>query len=74
MNESAILQDAPDFSLVLGGALFQLFRRAHLSGDTMELRGLLWENYNGTEISVSRSIWERYVNEQKAGSQKRPSQ
>jgi len=40
----------------------------------MELRGLLWENYNGTEISVSRSIWERYVNEQKAGSQKRPSQ
>jgi hypothetical protein len=37
MNESAILQDAPDFSLVLGGPLFQLFRRAHLSGDTMEL-------------------------------------
>jgi hypothetical protein len=27
----------PDFSLVLGGPLYQLFRRAHLSGDTLEL-------------------------------------
>jgi hypothetical protein len=27
----------PDFSLVLGGPLFQLFRRAHLSGDALEL-------------------------------------
>jgi len=26
-----------DFSLVLGGPLFQLYRRAHLSGDTLEL-------------------------------------
>lgn len=26
-----------DFSLVLGGPLFQLFRRAHLSGDALEL-------------------------------------
>ena len=26
-----------DFSLVLGGALFQLYRRAHLSGDALEL-------------------------------------
>src|SRR6185295_8940777 len=26
-----------DFSLVLGGPLYQLFRRAHLSGDTLEL-------------------------------------
>lgn len=26
----------PDFSLVLGGPLFQLFRRAHLSGDGLE--------------------------------------
>jgi hypothetical protein len=26
-----------DFSLVLGGPLFQLFRRAHLTGDTLEL-------------------------------------
>jgi hypothetical protein len=37
MNEPAILQEAPDFSLVLGGPVFQLFRRAHLSGDAMEL-------------------------------------
>jgi hypothetical protein len=28
---------APDFSLVLGGPLFQLCRRAHLSGDALEL-------------------------------------
>jgi hypothetical protein len=27
----------PDFSLVLGGPLFQLFRRTHLSGDALEL-------------------------------------
>jgi hypothetical protein len=26
-----------DFSLVLGGPLFQLLRRAHLSGDALEL-------------------------------------
>src|SRR5687768_12652515 len=30
---------APDFSLVVGGPLFQLFRRAHLAGDGLEL---LW--------------------------------
>ena len=28
---------APDFSLVLGGPLFQLLRRAHLTGDALEL-------------------------------------
>jgi len=33
----AALQEPPDFSLVLGGPIFQLFRRAHLSGDTLEL-------------------------------------
>ena len=27
----------PDFSIVLGGPLFQLLRRAHLTGDTLEL-------------------------------------
>ena len=27
----------PDFSLVLGGPLYQLLRRSHLSGDTLEL-------------------------------------
>jgi hypothetical protein len=30
-------QTAPDFSLVLGGPLFQLFRRIHLSGDALDL-------------------------------------
>ena len=39
MTRPAILQDQPDFSLVLGGPLFQLFRRAHLTGDALEL---LW--------------------------------
>jgi len=32
-----LLRDRQDFSLVLGGPLFQLLRRAHLSGDTLEL-------------------------------------
>ncbi|MGZ9261851.1 MAG: hypothetical protein ACXW6V_20460 [Candidatus Binatia bacterium] len=31
------LLELPDFSLVLGGPLFQLFRRAHLAGDALEL-------------------------------------
>jgi len=30
-------QDPYDFSLVLGGPLYQLVRRAHLSGDALEL-------------------------------------
>jgi hypothetical protein len=29
--------DTPDFSLVLGGPLYQMFRRAHLSGDALDL-------------------------------------
>jgi hypothetical protein len=36
MDESEYLK-APDFSIVLGGPLFQLLRRAHLTGDTLEL-------------------------------------
>jgi len=31
------LQEAPDFSLVLGGPLYQMFQRAHLTGPTLEL-------------------------------------
>jgi hypothetical protein len=31
------LSEQPDFSLVLGGPLFQLLRRAHLTGNTLEL-------------------------------------
>lgn len=30
-------QDAYEFSVVLGGPLYQMFRRAHMSGDAMEL-------------------------------------
>ena len=37
MSQPALLQESPDFSLVLGGPLFQLFRRARLSGNTLEL-------------------------------------
>ena len=32
-----LLQETPDFSLVLGGPLFQLCRRTHLGGDALEL-------------------------------------
>ena len=37
MTAPAIPAEPPDFSLVLGGPLFQAFRRAHLSGDALEL-------------------------------------
>ena len=37
MNESSVTKEPTDFSLVLGGPLYQLFRRAHLSGDALEL-------------------------------------
>ena len=32
-----VLQESQDFSPVLGGPIFQLFRRSHLSGDALEL-------------------------------------
>ena len=37
MMPPTAVQQEPDFSLVLGGPLYQLFRRAHLSGDAGEL-------------------------------------
>ena len=37
MTKPAILDEHPDFSLVLGGPLFQLYQRAHLSGNALEL-------------------------------------
>jgi hypothetical protein len=37
MTEPAQLQEPPDFSLVLGGPLYQMFIRAHLSGPALEL-------------------------------------
>lgn len=36
-QQQDMLQDSPDFSLVLGGPVFQFFRRLHLSGTTLEL-------------------------------------
>jgi hypothetical protein len=37
MAGQAIQQEPPDFSLVLGGPLYQLFRRTHLTGPALEL-------------------------------------
>jgi hypothetical protein len=37
MVASAPLQEPPDFSLVLGGPLYQILRRAHLTGPTLAL-------------------------------------
>jgi hypothetical protein len=37
MTEPNILEEPLDFSLVLGGPIFQLFRRSHLTGDGLEL-------------------------------------
>lgn len=37
MSEPVQQQEAPDFSLVLGGPLYQMFVRAHLSGPALEL-------------------------------------
>ena len=37
MTEPSLLEEPVDFSLMLGGPLFQLFRRSHLAGDGLEL-------------------------------------
>ena len=37
-----------------------------------ELRGLLWENYSGTEIWVTQSVWESIVTEPKTRKSKAP--
>lgn len=37
MREPKILEEPGDFSVVLGGPIYQLFRRSHLSGDALEL-------------------------------------
>lgn len=36
-HAEALLRDPGDFTLVLGGPLFQFFRKLHLSGDALEL-------------------------------------
>ena len=37
ISKNDVLREPQDFSLVLGGPLFQLLRRSHLSGDALEL-------------------------------------
>jgi integrase len=37
-----------------------------------ELRGLVWENYNGSEIWVTQSVWESVVTEPKTRKSKAP--
>ena len=37
MTQPNILEEPLDFSLVLGGPIFQLFRKSHLTGDGLEL-------------------------------------
>lgn len=37
MNHAAILSENKDFSIVLGGPFFQLLRKAHLTGNSLEL-------------------------------------
>jgi hypothetical protein len=37
MMEPDIIEEPVDFSLVVGGPIFQLFRRSHLTGDGLEL-------------------------------------
>ncbi|HXJ13271.1 MAG TPA: hypothetical protein VNH19_13445, partial [Candidatus Limnocylindrales bacterium] len=37
MTEPNSIEEANDFSLVLGGPLFQLFKRSHLTGDSLDL-------------------------------------
>jgi hypothetical protein len=36
-SESPLLKDPGDFSLILGGPLYQLLRRTHLAGDALQL-------------------------------------
>src|ERR1039458_3971204 len=37
MTIPSLTEEVPDFSLVLGGPIFQFFRRSHLSGSALEL-------------------------------------
>lgn len=37
MTETDLREEPVDFSLILGGPIFQLFRRSHLAGDDLEL-------------------------------------
>ena len=37
MTKATFQEKVTDFSLVMGGPIFQLFRKAHLTGDHLEL-------------------------------------
>lgn len=50
MTSPQTRSEPADFSLVLGGPLYQLFRRAHLTGNTLEL---LWRRV----ITISLLAW-----------------
>jgi Periplasmic sensor domain/Phage integrase family len=61
---ASTFQAQPAYTIVALAALSGLRRS--------ELRGLLWENYDSTEIAVTRSVWEGYVNEPKTKKSKAP--
>jgi hypothetical protein len=50
MSLPSVSQETSDFSLVLGGPCYQLFRRAHLSGTALEF---LWRQM----VVISLSAW-----------------
>src|SRR3954452_17271526 len=49
MTKAAFQEKVTDFSLVIGGPIFQLFRKAHLTGDHLEL--LHWRVLTITSIA-----------------------
>jgi len=57
------LSDSDDFSLVLGGPLYQVFRRAHLTGDALELvrRRLVVLALFAWLPLLALSVWERHA-------------
>jgi hypothetical protein len=48
MMESNMVEEPEDFSLVLGGPLFQLFRKSHLAGDNLDLPIAARESFGPT--------------------------
>jgi hypothetical protein len=59
MPTPADLQEPPDFSLVLGGPLYQILRQAHLTGSTLELlrrRVLIFSLFTWLPLAVLSAI------------------
>src|SRR5450755_1093359 len=62
----AMLRVLPDPArTIVAVAAFSGLRRS-------EIRGLLWEQYSGDELKVTRSVWESFVNEPKTRRSKAP--